>query len=261
VIELRGADRALFASDVHLDERDPLTADAFFEALARESAGATHVFLLGDLFEAWVGDDDPGAIGRRALDSLAALTAAGRRVFLMRGNRDFLLDVPLAGAAGASVAPFSARAGATMLADPTRVLLFGRPALLAHGDALCTDDADYQAFRAQSRSPAWQQAFLSQPLAARVEAARALRARSEAEKAAKAQYLMDVNAAEVERAMREAGASLLIHGHTHRPAHHRMRLDGASAERWVLPDWEARAGRGGMLIATARGLQATGAWE
>jgi len=269
VIELRGNDRALFASDVHLDERDPLTADAFFETLAREARGASHLFLLGDLFEAWVGDDDPSPLGERLARALAALDSEGVRVYLMRGNRDFLLDVPvpdpapgpIAGRERAQAAPFSARSRATMLDDPCPVRLFGTAALLSHGDALCTDDADYQAFRAQSRDPRWQRMFLSRPLGERMAVARALRERSEVEKSAKADYLMDVNPTEVQRTMREAGVTLLIHGHTHRPACHRMQLDRASAVRWVLPDWDGRAGRGGMLEATAQGLRRVGRWD
>lgn len=270
MIELRGGDRALFASDVHLDERDPLTADAFFDSLAREAPGASYLFLLGDLFEAWVGDDDPSPLGERLARALEGLAEAGMHVFLMRGNRDFLLDVPVPGAAAGataedgrpSVRPFSARAGATMLDDPCPVLLFGTPALLSHGDALCTDDADYQAFRAQSRDPAWQRAFLSRPLGERLAVARALRERSEVEKSAKADYLMDVNPTAVQRTMREAGVALLIHGHTHRPACHRIQLDHASAARWVLPDWDGRAGRGGMLEASAaQGLRRVGRWD
>lgn len=257
---LAGADRALFASDVHLDDRDPATADAFFGALAREASAATHVFLLGDLFEAWVGDDDTSAVGRRAAQALASLAARGCRVFLMRGNRDFLLDVPLP-AAPAGDRCFSAQAGATMLADPCAVSLFGTPALLSHGDALCTDDADYQAFRALSRGERWQREFLARTLPGRIAAARSLRARSEAAKGAKADYLMDVNAAAVERAMRDAGVSLLIHGHTHRPAHHRLSVDGRDAQRWVLPDWDARIGRGGMLAASAQAMQPLGRWQ
>jgi len=269
VIDLRGGERALFASDVHLDERDPLTADAFFGNLASEARGASHLFLLGDLFEAWVGDDDPSPLGERLASTLAAIAGEGTRVYLMRGNRDFLLDVPLPDPAASAAperrrvpaTPFSARAGATMLDDPCPVLLFGTPALLSHGDALCTDDTDYQAFRTQSRDPHWQQAFLSRPLGERLAVARALRERSEVEKSGKADYLMDVNPATVERTMREADVTLLIHGHTHRPACHRMLLDHASAVRWVLPDWDWRTGRGGMLEVTAQGLRRVGRWD
>ncbi len=278
--ELNGEDRALFASDVHLDERDAATERMFLDALAREGEAASHVFLLGDLFEAWIGDDDPGALGQRVAQRLAALARAGTRLYLMRGNRDFLLDAPLpvqrdvdlprsTAATGNAGAPgrasrtaraFSARCGATMLADPCSIVLFGTPTLLAHGDALCTDDAAYQAFRAQVRSPHWQREFLSHPLSQRVATARALRERSESEKAGKAEYLMDVNPDAVENTMRAAAARLLIHGHTHRPARHLLAIDGEQAQRWVLPDWDAGARRGGMLLATNAGLRQLGAW-
>lgn len=264
-LALHGDDRALFASDIHLHDADAGTADAFFAALAREAATASHLFLLGDLFEAWVGDDDTSAVGQRLASALAAISHAGTRVYLMRGNRDFLLDVPLERApdssdASSDATPFSARCGATMLADPCPAVMFDAPALLAHGDAFCTDDAAYQAFRAQTRSADWQREFLRRPLAGRVASARALRARSESEKADKAEYLMDVNAGAVENAMRAVGARLLIHGHTHRPAVHRFALDGAQAQRWVLPDWDARGARGGMLLATRDGLRPVGHW-
>ncbi len=259
-VALRGGDRALFASDMHLDDRDPGTAHAFFEALAAHGAQATHLFLLGDLFEAWVGDDDPSEVGRRLAQALADASAAGKRVYLMRGNRDFLLDAALPAGSAAAARTFSARCGASMLTDPSIVSLFGVATMLSHGDAFCTDDRDYQAFRAESRSARWQSDFLAEPLARRIEAARAMRERSRTEKGAKSDELMDVNAGAVERAMREAGVALLIHGHTHRPARHAWTTQGAALERWVLPDWDPSRGRGGMLIATREGLSKLGDW-
>jgi UDP-2,3-diacylglucosamine hydrolase len=132
--------------------------------------------------------------------------------------------------------------------------------MLSHGDAFCTDDRDYQAFRAESRSARWQSSFLAEPLERRIEAARAMRERSRSEKGAKSDELMDVNAGAVERAMREAAVTLLIHGHTHRPARHAWTAQGASLERWVLPDWDPSRGRAGMLIATREGLATLGDW-
>ena len=262
MLALRGDDRALFASDMHLDDRAPDGADAFFEALAAHGSRATHLFLLGDLFEAWVGDDDPSAVGERLRIALAGASASGTQVLLMRGNRDFLLDValPRDAGAGSPVDAFSSRCGATMLADPSVVSLFGVPALLAHGDALCTDDLAYQAFRSESRSARWQQDFLARPLAQRIAAARAMRERSQAEKGAKPDELMDVNAQAVERAMRDAGVALLIHGHTHRPARHVWPSAHGELERWVLPDWDPGRGRCGMLLATRAGLSPVGGW-
>jgi UDP-2,3-diacylglucosamine hydrolase len=192
------------------------------------------------------------------VETLAQLTRLGRRVYVMRGNRDFLLDAPLpAGGAPA----FSARCGAVMLEDPCAVRLWGVPALLMHGDALCTDDLQYQAFRAMARRPEWQRGLLARPLAERLAMARALRADSETSKGGKADYLMDVNAQAVAAAMREAGVRLLIHGHTHRPARHAFELDGEAAVRWVLPDWSAAEHRGGLLLAGPEGLEPLGPWS
>ena len=258
-IELVAGDRALFASDMHLGEHDPATAEVFLARLRELAASTSHVFLLGDLFEAWVGDDFADPVCDRALDTLRGLTGAGCRLFVMRGNRDFLLDLPLplrsqAGGATQSPVSFSARTGAEMLADPTAVRLFGERALLAHGDALCTDDADYQRFRALTRDAGWQRGFLARPREERVAIAQDLRARSELSKSTKADFIMDVNACAVDAAMHAAGARLLIHGHTHRPARHALTIDGRPAWRLVLPDWDAALGRGGMLLATAQGI-------
>lgn len=253
-IEVRPGDRALFASDMHLGEHDPATADLFLERLHAQAPGATHLFLLGDLFEAWVGDDWADAVCQRTIDALAGLSCSGCRIHVMRGNRDFLLDVPLPAPPAQTCAGFAARTGATMLPDPCVISLFGEPALLAHGDALCTDDGDYQRFRELTRDPEWQRAFLDKPLGERIAIAQDLRARSELSKTAKAEYIMDVNAGAVESAMREAGVRLLIHGHTHRPARHQVTLDGVPALRIVLPDWDAAQARGGMLVVTAEGI-------
>jgi UDP-2,3-diacylglucosamine hydrolase len=242
---------ALFASDVHLQAGDPQTADRFFDRLTLHGPGAAHVFLLGDLFEVWVGDDADNPHAGRFAQALSTLSAAGTRVWLMRGNRDFLMDVPVSRTDAAAL--FSARCGATMLPDPFPIDLHGMPTLLAHGDALCTDDVAYQSWRATCRDPAWQQAFLDRPLAERMAIVRQVRSASEAGKRALAEELMDVNEAAVDSAMRQQGARLLIHGHTHRPARHER--DGRI--RWVLPDWDAAAGRGEMLRADGGRLEMT----
>lgn len=269
-IALRAGQVALFASDMHLGDDAPETADMFLALLDANAPQATHLFLLGDVFEAWIGDDGADAVSERVIARVAALAAAGLQVFVMRGNRDFLLDVPM-DAPGASppsdpspspsaALRFAERIGALMIEDPCTIDLFGRTALLCHGDALCTDDADYQRFRALIREPAWQHDFLARPLEERIAIGRDLRSRSELSKGSKAHYLMDVNRTATERAMREARATLMIHGHTHRPALHRMDIDEAEALRWVLPDWDAHAGRGGMLRATRDGLETIGPW-
>jgi len=239
----------LFASDTHLAPEAPRTADRFLAGLERHGPAAAHLFLLGDLFELWVGDDGADPLADRLAGLLARLSAGGTRVWLMRGNRDFLLDVPLLDVPlpGASAPTFSARCGATLLDDPCPILLHGVPALLAHGDALCTDDAVYQQWRRTCRDPAWQRGFLARPLAERIAIGRSARETSEAGKREKPGALMDVNQGAVDAALDEAGARLLIHGHTHRPGHHRWVRDGQARERVVLTDWDADADRGVLL--------------
>lgn len=259
MIRLQPGDRALFASDVHMGAHAPGTAEAFLGELEAHAPDASHLFLLGDLFEAWVGDDWVDQVSGPAISRIAALSAAGLRVFVMRGNRDFLLDVDPPSPCRCK--RFSERTGATMIDDPVVIDLFGERTLLAHGDALCTGDTDYQRFRALTRDAAWQRAFLARPLDERIAIAQDLRARSELSKGEKAEALMDVAAQAVEAAMAAAGARVLIHGHTHRPARHALLVEGEPAQRWVLPDWDAAEGRGGLLRASASGLEPIGAWR
>jgi UDP-2,3-diacylglucosamine hydrolase len=240
MLRIPRSEPALFASDMHLGTEYPSTAERFLDALGRHGPGAAHVFLLGDLFELWVGDDGADPLAGRLAGLLSGFAGRGVRVWLMRGNRDFLLDVPMPGAA--ALERFSQRCGATMLPDPCPLELHGTAALLAHGDALCTDDLVYQQWRDTCRSPAWQQDFLNRPLAERFERGRAMRETSEAGKREASSALMDVNQRAVDAAMDAAGASLLIHGHTHRPAEHRWRYAGAERRRVVLTDWDADRG-------------------
>jgi UDP-2,3-diacylglucosamine hydrolase len=234
----------LFASDTHLAPEAPRTAERFLAELERHGPAAAHLFLLGDLFELWVGDDGADALADRLATLLARLSRGGTRVWIMRGNRDFLLDVPLP---GTHVPGFSARCGATMLDDPFPIVLHDVPALLAHGDALCTDDAVYQQWRSTCRDPAWQQAFLAHPLAQRIAIGRGARETSEAGKREKPGALMDVNPHAVDAALDACGARLLVHGHTHRPGRHRWLRDAQPRERVVLTDWDAHADRGALL--------------
>ena len=245
MIALAGGDRALFASDMHLGDHDPATAAWFVESLHRQASGCSHLFLLGDLFEVWVGDDQADPASQALQACLAGLSGSGLVVSLMRGNRDFLLDT--------GSPRFSTRCGVQLLDDPVVIDLFGRRVLLTHGDALCVDDVEYQRFRAQSRSPEWQRTLLAQPLAQRLALARQLRERSETEKLHKADYLMDVNDGQVAQSMVGQGVDLMIHGHTHRPADHEFMAGGRRCQRLVLPDWDARAGRGGFLCVDAQG--------
>jgi len=256
---------ALFCSDMHLGDHDARTAAHFLERLDAQARTASHLFLLGDLFEAWVGDDQPDAVAQALLERLAALAAAGTRVYAMRGNRDFLLDVAFPPeAATRPVRSFGERSGATLIDDPCTVTLFGEPVLLAHGDALCVDDVDYQRARALARSDGWQRDFLARPLDERLRIAGELRGESRRVQAARAMGDADpgdVAPEAVEAAMRNAGVLRLVHGHTHRPACHRWTLDGAPARRWVLPDWHAGSdgpSRGGFLRVDASGWSTIG---
>ena len=238
--------RAAFASDLHLSASDPDTAEMALAALQEHARGCAHLFLLGDLFEMWVGDDGTDALAQRLANFLSAMAADGTSVWLMRGNRDFLLDVR---SPHLNMATFSSRCTATLLDDPCLIDLHGVRTLLAHGDAYCTDDTVYQQWRATCRQPAWQQAMLSRSLAEREALGRQAREHSEAGKREQADALMDVNLPAVEAAMEAAHAALLIHGHTHRPALHRWRdAGGTERTRLVLPDWNAGAGRGHVTL-------------
>lgn len=216
----------LFISDLHLDASRPQITRLFLEFLATEARQARVLYILGDFFEAWIGDDDPDPHNAEVMAGVRTLSDSGTPVFFMHGNRDFLIGEG-----------FARQTGCTLLDDPTVVDLESTPTLLMHGDTLCTDDAEYQAFRRQVRDPAWQQAFLARPLAERRAFAAHARAASQTHNAAKADYLMDVNQQEVERVMHAYGVTRLIHGHTHRPAVHRFRVDGEEYTRIVLGDW------------------------
>ncbi len=216
----------LFISDLHLDESRPAVTALFLDFLRKRAAQAEALYILGDLFEAWIGDDDEGAHPRQVIAALRALSDAGVPVRIMRGNRDFLLGPRFAG-----------QCGATLLDDPAVVHLSGEDTLLMHGDTLCTDDRDYQQFRSVVREPAWQQAFLARPRAERAVLAREARDASRHATAGKPYAIMDVNQQAVLAALRAHGVCRLIHGHTHRPAIHRFECDGQPAERIVLGDW------------------------
>jgi UDP-2,3-diacylglucosamine hydrolase len=198
----------------------------FIGLMDGEARETREVYILGDLFEAWVGDDDDDAFLAPIVDALARLTRAGVPCAVMHGNRDFLLGPR-----------FCALTGCRLLADYERISPFGEPVLLTHGDLLCSDDTRYLTLRAELRSAAWQRDFLGKPLAARREIANALRQMSTTEIAAKSAYVMDVNQTAVEKTMRDFDVTLLLHGHTHRPAVHRFTLDGRPAARIVLGAW------------------------
>ncbi|MCV6626368.1 MAG: UDP-2,3-diacylglucosamine diphosphatase [Cellvibrionaceae bacterium] len=218
---------SLFISDLHLDESRPAVTAEFFRFLGEQAAAADALYILGDFFEVWIGDDDDAPLALEVIAKLRQLVDGGTRLYLMHGNRDFLYGEA-----------FCQASGATLLSDPSLIQLAGSPTLLMHGDSLCTDDVEYMAFRQQSRSAPWQQQMLSQPLAARRQLAAQLRQQSQSMSAMKAEDIMDVNAEAVTATMAEHGAKRLIHGHTHRPARHDL---GGGKERLVLGDWCSQA--------------------
>ena len=216
----------LFVSDVHLDAGAPQAIEQFLDFLAGEARGAEALYILGDLFEAWVGDDDQEPANERVCRALRALTAGGVACFALHGNRDFLLG-----------RGFSARSGCRLLADPVIAQLDGERVLLTHGDALCTDDHAYQELRSIVRAPAWQQRFLALPRSSREVLADEARAGSRRHTARTVPDIMDVNAAAVAAAFRATRVRRMIHGHTHRPGVHDLELDGAPVQRIVLGAW------------------------
>ena len=216
----------LFISDLHLDESRPGITNAFFHFLDTQAKRADALYILGDFFEVWVGDDDDAPYPRQVIARLRALSDSGVRLYFMHGNRDFLVGEQ-----------FAKEAGATLLTDPAVIDLYGEPVLLMHGDSLCTSDTEYMAFRQQARSAEWQQGLLSQPLAARREIGRQMREQSKSMNSLKAEDIMDVTPDEVVREMEAHGVKTLIHGHTHRPDCHQLQVAGADAKRWVLGDW------------------------
>lgn len=230
----------LLVSDLHLDAARPGITRLFLDFLAGEARRAEALYVLGDLFEAWVGDDDPGEPGASVCAALKALSGAGVPVYLMRGNRDFLYGNDVA-----------ARCGATLLPDPCVVDLHGRPTLLMHGDLLCSDDLAYQAFRRQVRDPEWQATFLAQPLEARQAFAARARAASREHQSGVAEAITDANDTTVADTMSRHGVDRLIHGHTHRPAIHATTVGGRPATRVVLGDWYDQ---GSVLRVDADGL-------
>jgi UDP-2,3-diacylglucosamine hydrolase len=234
----------LFISDLHLSEERPALAQLFFDFLDGTVIGKTaDLYILGDLFEYWIGDEDIEQPFNTAVASaLRRVSDAGTRVWLMHGNRDFLLGER-----------FCQAAGATLLQEPLVRDIEGTPTLILHGDTLCTDDVAYQQFRRMVRDPNWQKIFLELPVAARRQQAQAVRNRSEAEKQVKSESIMDVNGGAVDATFREHGHPRMIHGHTHRPAHHRLQVDGRACERWVLQDWYET---GGYLECNAAGCAA-----
>jgi UDP-2,3-diacylglucosamine hydrolase len=234
---------SVFISDLHLACDRPRIIEQFFAFVSGPARGADALYVLGDLFEYWVGDDDlDDPLNRSVATAFAALSAQGTAVNFMHGNRDLLVG-----------REFATRSHARLLEDPLLLDLHGTPTLLMHGDTLCTDDVEYQKFRAYAHNPQNQTRFLSQPIAARHAEMEALRVRSENAKQGKTAEIMDVNIGAVEQALRAAGYPRLIHGHTHRPARHLHTVEGHTCERWVLGDWYEN---GSYLRCDASGCKA-----
>ncbi|GAB3058049.1 UDP-2,3-diacylglucosamine diphosphatase [Stenotrophomonas tumulicola] len=237
----------LFISDLHLDPSRPAITDLFLAFLRDEATSADALYILGDLFEAWIGDDTPSPAADAVATALKAVSDAGVPVYFIRGNRDFLLGDT-----------YARRSGMRILPDPSVIDLYGKPVLLQHGDLLCTDDIPYQQFRAQTRDPAFQAQFLAQPLAARIAFAQKAREASQNRQAemkegdrAQFETVTDVTPAEVVATFARYGVDTMIHGHTHRPATHVLQVGGRSCQRIVLGDWFEQ---GSVLRASAEGM-------
>lgn len=232
----------LFISDLHLAPDTPAANQTLLDFLERTAPSADALYVLGDLFEYWIGDDGlEHPFARQVAAAFRRLSDGGVPVYFMHGNRDFLVGER-----------FASESGMTILPDPTLLNLHGRPTLLMHGDTLCSDDVEYQKFRAMVRNPAWQQAFLAKPLAERIRMAQDVRGKSEQAKQVKDMAIMDVTQATVDTVLRQHGHPRLIYGHTHRPARHEHVVDGKTSERWVLADWYDH---GSYLVCDAAGCR------
>jgi UDP-2,3-diacylglucosamine hydrolase len=216
----------LFVSDVHLDTQAPQATAQFLAFLREQAAHAQALYILGDLFEAWVGDDDRDPQKAEVTAALSGLRDAGVPCFVLHGNRDFLLGKA-----------FCERSGCVLLDDPVVAQFGGEPVLLTHGDALCTDDHSYQELRSTVRDPAWQRRFLALPRARRELLADEARAGSKRHTARTVPVIMDVTQGAGAAAFRAAGVRRMIHGHTHRPAVHDLEVDGVPVQRIVLGAW------------------------
>lgn len=228
---------ALFIADVHLCHEEPATVAGFLQFLSVQARDAQALYILGDLFEAWIGDDDPNPLHQHVAQALRALSAHGVPCYFIHGNRDFLLGWS-----------FAKACGMTLLPACQRLTLYGREMLIMHGDTLCTDDAGYQAFRRKVHTPWIQRLFLALPLALRLNIARRMRHSSQQANRDKSLDIMDVNADTVLDVMRTERVQWLIHGHTHRPAIHPLVIDGVPAWRCVLGAWHTQ---GSYISVTA----------
>lgn len=218
--------KTLFISDLHLSQERPAITKLFLRFLQERAVSADALYILGDLFEVWLGDDMVLPEYQPALEALKLLSEQGLSIYIMYGNRDFLMRQS-----------FEALSGTTLIPEPCVIDLDGQATLLMHGDVLCTDDVAYQQFRTMVRNPQWQDALLAKTPEQRLALAREYRAMSQTEMAKKDETIMDVNPQAVIETLRQHHVFHLIHGHTHRPGFHQFDLDGQTSQRIVLGDW------------------------
>jgi len=218
--------KTCFISDLHLDASRPAATRAFVEFLQGPALSCDRLFILGDLFEQWVGDDDPDPHQRQVVEALGRYTRQQTRAWFMPGNRDFLLEDR-----------FPRETGLTVLPDPTLIEVEGESVMLSHGDIFCTDDVSYQRFRRFARNPLAQRIYFALPFALKARIFAGAKSRSGHLKEQKAMNIMDVNQQAVETMLTRHGVSILLHGHTHRPGEHEFQLNGVTARRIVLSDW------------------------
>ncbi|WP_044184859.1 UDP-2,3-diacylglucosamine diphosphatase [Phytobacter massiliensis] len=231
----------LFIADLHLQTEEPAITAGFLRFLRTQASAADALYILGDLFEAWIGDDDPTPLHHEVAAALRALTESGVPCYFIHGNRDFLLGKR-----------FARESGMQLLPEEKVLNLYGRNVLIMHGDTLCTDDAGYQAFRAKVHQPWLQTLFLALPLFIRRRIAARMRAGSKAANSSKSVDIMDVNPQAVIDAMEKQHVQYLIHGHTHRPAVHALTVNGMPAQRVVLGAWHSE---GSMVKVTPEGIE------
>ncbi len=216
----------LFISDLHLQADRPEIGDQLIEFLNKEALAADALFILGDLFESWIGDDDANEYNESIQFALGSVVKSGTPVFLMHGNRDFMIGTK-----------FSLETGVQLLPDPFVLGLYGKDVLLSHGDAYCTDDVEYQAVRTMTRDPEWQAMMLRKSLEERRAFVAQARVDSASHGESISEEISDVNVAAIEEAMEKHNVRLMVHGHTHRPKVHAQTVNGMTAKRIVLGDW------------------------
>lgn len=234
--------RTLFIADLHLSEQEPAITAGFLRFLQREAYQADALYILGDFFEYWIGDDDPQPLHREIASALHALTNSGVPCYFIHGNRDFLIGKR-----------FAQECGMTLLPQEKRLSLYGHPILIMHGDTLCTDDVDYQRYRRKVNNPFIQKLFSWLPLRTRLNIAAKMRDRSQMTNDGKSEAIMDVNQQAVIEALERNQAEWLIHGHTHRPAIHNVDMpNGEQAKRAVLGAWHYQ---GSMISVTPEGIE------